>query len=61
MVNKKRKSKRVKLQQKYKVIKRVQTHHKRLKKGVLSVKGTGSHAAAPAEPPFHSIPFHCIP
>ena len=58
MVNKKRKSKRVKLQQKYKVIKRVQTHHKRLKKGVLSVKGTGSHAAAPAEPPFHSTAFH---
>lgn len=35
MVAKKRASKRQTLQQKYKIIKRVKEHHKRLKKGVL--------------------------
>lgn len=36
MVAKKRKSKRQTLQQKYKIVKRVKEHHKRLKKGVLT-------------------------
>jgi nuclear GTP-binding protein len=36
MVPKKRKSKRVTLQQKYKITKRVKDHHKKLKKGALS-------------------------
>lgn len=35
MVAKKRKSKRQTLQQKYKIVKRVQEHKKRLKKGVV--------------------------
>ena len=36
MVAKKRKSKRVTLQQKYKIIKRTKEHKKRLKKGILN-------------------------
>ncbi len=36
MVAKKRKSKRQTLQQKYKIVKRVKEHHKRIKKGVLT-------------------------
>lgn len=35
MVAKKRKSKRVTLQQKYKIIKRVKEHHRRVKKGAI--------------------------
>lgn len=37
MVAKKSKSKRVSLQQKYKIQKRTKEHHKRLKKGRLSI------------------------
>jgi nuclear GTP-binding protein len=36
MVAKKTKSKRQTLQQKYKIVKRVKEHHKRLKKGILT-------------------------
>ncbi len=36
MVAKKRASKRQTLQQKYKIVKRVKEHHKRLKKGILT-------------------------
>jgi len=39
MVAKKRKSKRQTLQKKYKIQKRVKEHHKRLKKGSLTVGG----------------------
>ena len=39
MVAKKRKSKRQTLQQKYKIVKRTQEHHKRVKKGAIVSKG----------------------